>query len=97
MAETKAGSTHGNASIAPLGCGQVRNHELQEGKEHDQAGYFAKADKGYPSIICTFMGVGRAFRLPLLLFPSRELENLRLFDPRASIPRFAHTRATRLT
>jgi hypothetical protein len=27
---------------------QVRNHELQEGKEHHQAAYFAKADTGDP-------------------------------------------------
>ena len=29
------------------GVSQTRNHELQEGKEHNQAAYFAKADKSY--------------------------------------------------
>ncbi len=27
----------------------MRNHELQEGKEHHQTAYAAKADKGHPS------------------------------------------------
>ena len=47
----KSGQKRGNSPIScclasPV-C-QVRNHELQEGKEHDQAAYSAKADEGAP-------------------------------------------------
>jgi hypothetical protein len=34
-----------NKSLTSIGSCEVRNHELQEGKEHDQAPHFAKADK----------------------------------------------------
>jgi len=30
------------------GVAKWRNNELQEGKKHDQAAYFAKADEGHP-------------------------------------------------